>query len=144
MWTGTVGGQQTSLAYDLLLSSDQLEALRQAWNNGLSYIPGEVLVKFREGVTTAQQTRAMTGKWRLDGAPVARSVRHSETIDEPEVRHSCLNAAVPARVLGQPNYLRRLWPELHLGAGSGTSESIKVAPPGTSTMAQATRSPSRS
>ena len=55
-WTSTLAGQQASLPYKLLLSVDQLEALRHAWNDGLSYIPGEVLVKFRDGVAPGQKT----------------------------------------------------------------------------------------
>lgn len=57
--TSTVGSQQASPTDPFLLSLEQLEALRQAWNNRLSYIPGEVLVKFRHGVTTAGRLRAM-------------------------------------------------------------------------------------
>jgi hypothetical protein len=87
-WTGAVGGRQQSLAHDLLSTPDQLEALRQAWNNGLSFIPGEVLVRFRDDVTTAQQARAMsemrtqidTGTNRLGGAMLMKSV------DEPDAR----------------------------------------------------------
>jgi serine protease len=110
-WTGTVGGQQGSLPYDLLLSPDQLEALRQAWNNGLSYIPGEVLVKFRERVTTAQQARAMTevrvslsnGTRRLGGALLMKSV------DEPNARRLATTLQSRPEVLwAQPNYFRRL------------------------------------
>jgi serine protease len=110
-WTGTVGGQQASLPYDLLLSSDQLEALRQAWNNRLSYIPGEVLVKFREGVTTAQRARATTevrgsidnSARRLGGALLMKSV------DEPDARQLASTLRSRPEVLwAQPNYFRRL------------------------------------
>jgi serine protease len=111
MWTGTVGGQQTSLAYDLLLSSDQLEALRQAWNNRLTYIPGEVLVKFREGVTTAQQTRAMTEvRGSVDGSsPGLGGALLMRSIDEPDARQLASTLQSRPEVLwAQPNYLRRL------------------------------------
>jgi serine protease len=110
-WTGTVGGQQAPLPHDLLLSSDQLEALRQAWNNGLSYIPGEVLVKFREGVTTAEQARAMTemrgsldnSTRRLGGALLMKSD------DEPDARQLASTLQSRPEVLwAQPNYFRRL------------------------------------
>jgi serine protease len=110
-WTGTAGGQQASLPYDLLSSPDQLEALRQAWNNGLSYIPGEVLVKFREGVTTAEQARAMTemrasidnSTRRLGGALLMKSV------DEPDARQFASTLQSRPEVLwAQPNYFRRL------------------------------------
>jgi serine protease len=110
-WTGTVGGQQASLPYDLLLSPDQLEALRQAWNNGLSYIPGEVLVKFREDVTSAQRARTMTevggsidtSRRRVGGALLMKSV------DEPDARQFASTLRSRPEVLwAQPNYFRRL------------------------------------
>jgi serine protease len=110
-WTGTVGGQQASLPSDLLLSPDQLEALRQAWNNGLSYIPGEVLVKFREDVTSAQRARTMTevggsidtSRRRVGGALLMKSV------DEPDARQFASTLQSRPEVLwAQPNYFRRL------------------------------------
>jgi serine protease len=110
-WTGTVGGQQASLPYDVVSSPDQLEALRQAWNNGLSYIPGEVLVKFREDVTSAQRARTMTevggsidtSRRRVGGALLMKSV------DEPDARQFASTLQSRPEVLwAQPNYFRRL------------------------------------
>jgi serine protease len=108
---GTVGGQRASLPYDLVLSSDQLEALRQAWNKRLSYIPGEVLVKFRDDVTSAQRARAMTEVGaridnrprRLGGALLMKSV------DEPDAAQFASTLRSRPEVLwAQPNYFRRL------------------------------------
>jgi serine protease len=105
-------GQQTSLPYDLLLSPDRLEALRQAWNDGLSSIPGEVLVKFRDGVTPAQQLRAMTEvPGRIDNTTTrwigdALLIR---AMDEPDAGQLASTLQSQPEVLwAQPNYFRRL------------------------------------
>jgi serine protease len=110
-WTRTVGGQQASLPYEFLLSPNQREALRQAWNNNLAYIPGEVLVKFRDDVTSAQRARAMTeaggsidpSTRRVGGAQLMRSV------DAPDARQLASTLQSRPEVLwAQPNYFRRL------------------------------------
>jgi len=51
---------QQPAAPQFLTTPAQLEALDQAAARGLDYIPGEVIVKFRVGVTLAQQTRALS------------------------------------------------------------------------------------
>jgi serine protease len=111
-WTGAVGGQQASQPYDLLLSLDQLEALRQAWNGGLSYIPGEVLVKFRDNATTAQQAGAMT---RVPGGIDQTRTRRignallMKAVDEPDAgRLASTLQSQPEVLWAQPNYFRRL------------------------------------
>jgi serine protease len=111
-WTTSAGGQHTSLPYDLLLSLDQLETLRQAWNDGLSYVPGEVLVKFRDDATTAQKLRTMT---QLPGKVESTSTRRigaallMKFVDEPDAYGlaSTLRSQ-PEVIWAQPNYLRRL------------------------------------
>jgi serine protease len=112
VWTSAVGGQQASLPYDFLLSLDQVEALRQAWNRGLSYIPGEVLVKFRDGVTTTQQVRAMS---EVPGGIDNTSTRRigdallMKAVDEPDVDRLVSTLQSQPEVLWvQPNYFRRL------------------------------------
>jgi len=111
-WTTTVGGQHTSLPYDLLLSLDQLEGLRRAWNDGLSYVPGEVLVKFRDDVTTAQKLGAMaklpgtiesTGTRRIGPALLLKFVDESDADGLASTLQS-----QPEVLWAQPNYLRRL------------------------------------
>jgi serine protease len=111
-WTTGVGGQQGSLPYNLLLSLDQLEALRQAWNEGLSYIPGEVLVKFRDGVSAAQKARAMTEvSGRIDNSSTRwiGSALLMKAVDEPNVNRLAVTLESQPEVLwAQPNYFRRL------------------------------------
>jgi serine protease len=110
--TTAVEGQQTSLPYDLLLSLDQLEALRQAWNDGLPYIPGEVLVKFRDGVTPAAKVRAMREMpGRIDDRSTRRigDVLLMTAVDEPDARRLASTLRSQPEVLwAQPNYFRRL------------------------------------
>jgi serine protease len=111
-WTGAVVGQQASLPHDLLLSRDQVEALRQTWNDSLPYIPGEVLVKFREGVTTARQGRAMREvPGRIDNRSTRR-IRDAlliKAVDEPNAdRLASTLRSQPEVLWAQPNYFRRL------------------------------------
>ena len=54
------------LPYDILMTRDQLEAVRRAWNERLPYVPGEVLVKFRSGVEAAG---GPTTTWRHGSPP---------------------------------------------------------------------------
>jgi serine protease len=111
-WTTGVGGQQGSLPYNLLLSLDQLEALRQAWNDRLAYIPGEVLVKFRDGVTPAQRVRAMTQvSGRIDNSSTRwiGGALLMKAVDEPNVNRLASTLQSQPEVLwAQPNYFRRL------------------------------------
>jgi subtilisin family serine protease len=112
-WTpGTVESQQASPADNLLLSLDQLEALRQAWNNRLSYIPGEVLVRFRDGVTTAGRLRAMRElPGRIDSGRTRRvgDALLMKAVDEPNAyRLASTLRSQPEVLWAQPNYFRRL------------------------------------
>jgi serine protease len=110
--TGTVESQQASPTDSLLLSLEQLEALRQAWNNRLSYIPGEVLVRFRDEVTTAgrlRATRELPG--RIDSSRT-RSVGDAlllKSVDEPNAfRLASTLRSQPEVLWAQPNHFRRL------------------------------------
>jgi serine protease len=48
------------LAYPLLADRDRIAARARAFNEHLPFVPGEVLVKFRDGVGTTQQVRALS------------------------------------------------------------------------------------
>lgn len=95
-----------------LLATEQAEQLRQAWNDGLTYIPGEVLVKFHTGVSETARARAAgvarggvdasSARW-IGDVFVARAAGEPDSEAfagvlrrQPEVRWA------------QPNYLRRL------------------------------------
>jgi serine protease len=105
------GAQQRALPFDLLMSREQAAALKQAWNEHLAYLPGEVLIKFRDGVTPAAQTRALTvlragieernARWIGD-------VLWVRAADEPDAEQ--LSTALqrqPEVEWAQPNYFRR-------------------------------------
>ena len=48
-----------AVPYDFLMTREQVDATRRAWNDRLPYLPGEVLLKFRTGVEAAGRVRAL-------------------------------------------------------------------------------------
>jgi len=103
--------QQRALPHDLLMSREQIAALVQAWNDRLPYLPGEVLVKFRDGVEATGQVRALSA---LRAGIEQRNVRWIGDVlwlraaDEPDAQQ--LAAALqrqPEVLWAQPNYFRR-------------------------------------
>jgi serine protease len=103
--------QQRALPYDLLQSREQIEALRDAWNGKLPYIPGEVLIKFREGVQASGRIRALSA---LRAGIEERNARWIGDLlwvraaSEPDAEQ--LSTALerqPEVAWAQPNYLRR-------------------------------------
>ncbi len=62
VWTNApaTSAQARRLAYDFRLTTEQVAALRQAWNERLPYVPGEVLVRFRDGVDAEGRVRAFS------------------------------------------------------------------------------------
>jgi serine protease len=53
------GAQEPRLPYDLLMTREQALAVARAWNEHLPYVPGEVLMKFRDGVSAEGRVRAL-------------------------------------------------------------------------------------
>ncbi len=51
--------QQQTPTYQFLMSREEVRAHAAAARRGLNYVPGEVIIKFREGTTTTGQMRAM-------------------------------------------------------------------------------------
>ena len=103
--------QSRALPYDLLQSREQIEALRQAWNEDLPFLPGEVLIKFRDGVDTGGRVRALSA---LRAGIEERNARWIGDVlwvraaDEPDAEQ--LSAALtrqPEVEWAQPNYFRR-------------------------------------
>ncbi len=105
-------GTQNVPAASPLLKTNQIEQRRIAWNDQLASIPGEILVKFREGVSeTARIQAADVARGGIDAAStrwigdvlVARAAG--------ETNAEAFAAAVrrqPEVQWAQPNYLRRL------------------------------------
>jgi serine protease len=103
--------QPRSLPYDLVMSREQIEAFRQAWNDRLPYLPGEVLVKFRDGVDSGGRLRALSalragieeGNARWIG-----NILWVRAAGEPDAEQlSAALARQPEVEWAQPNYLRR-------------------------------------
>jgi serine protease len=108
---GTPAAQQAASPFSPTLTRERVEALIAAWNDKAEYVPGELIVKFRDGYAPAAQSRALSvlrqGRGlRTHWIGSALLVRAD---DEPD-------AETAARVLqrqpevewAQPNYLRRL------------------------------------
>lgn len=111
-WVALAQSQDQSLPYDILLSRDQLEATRRAWNEGLSYIPGEVLIKFRDGVSSSLQVRAMSQvRGGIDNS-ATRWIGDSllmKALSESNAEHVASTLRAQPEVLwAEPNHFRRL------------------------------------
>ena len=94
------------------MSRSTIERMAHAWNEALPYVPGEVLVKFRSGTTTASQTGALSVmRSPLDAAETEwiGDVLLARTTSEPDPEAAA--AALrrqPEVEWAQPNYIRRL------------------------------------
>ena len=108
-----VSGQQPALAYELRLTTDDIERLRHAWDNDLPYIPGEILVKFREGSTETDKLRSLTTIRAAAIVPPAGaldSIVRVVTRDNSDYDQALSDLRAQAEVeWAQPNYFRRLW-----------------------------------
>jgi serine protease len=90
----------------------RLEALRQSIENGLPYIPGELLVKFKPGSEPRDQVSALAAlrsNIRQNDARWIGDVLHLKNLDgdEPEAAAVVLRRQ-PEVLYAQPNYLRHL------------------------------------
>lgn len=96
----------------LLLTPAQLAAYEMAAANDLNYLPGEVIVKFRAGVTVTQQTRAL-GALRSRPLPdrmqwiAERTARLSVPEDPDSIAMAASLARQPEVEYAEPNWLRR-------------------------------------
>ena len=107
------GAQGIATPYPLLMSRDTAKRVIAAWNEERPYVPGEVLVKFRDGVTPAEQGRAMSVmRAPLDSAETTwvgdvAAGTHSRGTRTPR-RPPAFLAGKPEIEWAQPNYVRRL------------------------------------
>jgi serine protease len=103
---------QSPAPYSFLITRSVMERVTAAWNDDLPYVPGEVLVKFRNGTTAATQDRAMSiirgpvdpaeTKW-IGNVLLARTTAESDA----EAAAAALRRQ-PEVEWAQPNYFRRL------------------------------------
>jgi serine protease len=103
---------QTLEPFTLLLDAGRAEALLAAWNDRRPYVPGDVLVRFRDRTSTDQRLRSLrsvrggmdvsTGTWLRDVLWVSASRE-----DDAEAVAAVLRQQ-PEVLWAQPNYVRRL------------------------------------
>jgi serine protease len=111
-----VGGSQAQQdpppdTFPLLSSPDDVARLIDAAQNGLPYVPGEVLIKFKSDTTATEQERALSV---LRSRPTASNLRWSggvAIVDDPAEPNSELAAQrlafEPEIEYAEPNYLYR-------------------------------------
>jgi len=110
---GTPVSAQQSPPPQFLTTPAQLMAMQQAASQKLDYLPGEVIVKFRAGVSVVQQTRALSS---LRSRPLPdrlqwiaeRTARLSVPEDPDSIGAAANLARQPEVEYAQPNWLRRL------------------------------------
>jgi serine protease len=103
---------QQAPAPQFLVTPAQLAAYQMAAARKLNYVPGEVLVKFRAGVTAGQQARALSS---LRSRPLPdrmqwigdRLARLSEPGDPDSIGMAANLARQPEVEYAQPNWLRK-------------------------------------
>jgi len=109
---GPLLNAQPSPPPSLLITPTQLAAYEMAAARNLNYLPGEVIVKFRVGVSVAQQGRALSAvrsqpqpdrlQWIAD-----RTARLSVPEDPDSIAVAANLARQPEVEYAQPNWLRR-------------------------------------
>src|SRR5262245_9075863 len=94
------------------LTTERGQAHLRAWTDGLPYVPGDVLVKFRADVSMAAQSRTLslmrTGVETPSAVYVGEALlSHSSAEPNPEVLSAILRQQ-PEVEWAQPNYIDRL------------------------------------
>ena len=103
--------EQADPGYPMRLTPERALAMMQAADRKLGYVPGEVLVKFREGVSVGGQQRALSAlrsrpapselRWIADTAVLTDHAESDATILAAQLR------AQPEVASAEPNYLYR-------------------------------------
>jgi serine protease len=103
--------QEPSTPHAFLTTPDRAERLLRAVNSHSDYVDGELLVKFREGTTPGDQTRALS-VLRRSAAARLRWVGDALLVDAPGEPDAGVAAAMltrqPEVEWAQPNHLRRI------------------------------------
>ncbi len=107
------GAAQTiGSTYQWLMSPASVAGIVDPWNERRPYVPGEVLVKFRDGSGPIAQNRALSViRGGIDGNQSAwvGDVLRVRTMDEPDAdAAAAVLARQPEVEWAQPNYLRQL------------------------------------
>jgi len=104
------GSAQQSAPFPFRASPDRVQALVAAWNDGLPYVPGEVLVKFRPGAaaTRASVLSLLRGSAATRQETWIGDVLLVRSTADPESGAVALQLAQQPEVeWAQPNYLLR-------------------------------------
>jgi serine protease len=98
-------------AYPFILTPERAEAFVEAADRRLPYVPGEVVVKFKPGVTTSGQQRALMAlRSRPDVSALRWSAGAAVLRDESQPDSTVLAAQLrsqPEVEYAEPNYIRR-------------------------------------
>lgn len=101
--------QNTQLPYDLLMTPEQADAMLRVWNDRLPHVPGEVLIKFRDGVESDGRVRALAAARAGVEAGQARWIGDTlwlRATGEPDaVQLASTLARQPEVEWAQPNYV---------------------------------------
>jgi serine protease len=101
--------QNAQLPYDLLMTAEQAGAMLRVWNDRLPHVPGEVLVKFRDGVESDGRVRALAAARAGVEAGHARWIGDTlwlRATSEPDaVQLAATLARQPEVQWAQPNYM---------------------------------------
>jgi serine protease len=93
------------------LTIERVQALAEAERRGLDYLPGEVLIKFRNGVASSGQQRALSALRSRPRAGDLRWIgnvaRHRDALETDAVLMAAQLARQPEVEFAQPNYIRR-------------------------------------
>ena len=104
--------QAPATPYSLLVPSSAASRVVQAWNQRRPYIPGEVLVKFRDGADASGQSRALSmlrGGINTSESTWIGDALLARTPAEPDAEAAAAALVRQPEVeWAQPNYLREL------------------------------------
>ncbi len=107
----------------LRFSSERFQRFAEAAADGLDYVPGEVLVKFRDGVDTGTQMTTLASAGAGSARDGVRWVGDVAVVTNPDVPDARALAAElqadPDVLWAEPNYLARAWP-----SGTGFSAPL--------------------
>ncbi len=106
--------QSTTAPGRLRYSSERFARMAQARADGLDYVPGEVLVKFRDGVGESAQAATLSSVGSAPTREGLRWVGDVAVVTSRDVLDSRALAASlgadPDVLWAEPNYLARAWP----------------------------------
>ena len=105
-------GQQGVTEYPLRMTPTRAEAIVRAWNEGLDYVPGEVLIKFRDGADPGPRSRVLGLVRPRDAQQNVRWIGTAALATTDISREMASALAVlrsqPEVEWAQPNYWHRL------------------------------------